>query len=59
MLKMYAMTTDDFPKKNTPRSHEVPSRQVNTAHAFTQYLTFGKREVTWYVLTYIMLSKKL
>ena len=38
MLKRYAITIEDFPKKNTPRSHVVPNRQVNTAHALTQYL---------------------
>ena len=44
MLKRYAITTEDFPKKNTPRSHVVPNRQVNTAHALTQYLVQGKEK---------------
>ena len=43
MLKRYAITTEDLSKKNNPRSHVVPNRQVNTAHAFTQYLTLKKK----------------
>ena len=44
MLKRYAMTTEDSSKKNNPRSQVVPNKQVNTAHAFIQYL---KRKTKW------------